>query len=144
MIRKCLLERYQLYYDEKYVYASDYDFIAKISRYADVINLSEVLLRYRTHVKQISFQYFNKQKEYADSIRLSQLKNFNIIPDDSEKELHLSLMDGQKIKDQTKFNKMLRWGEKLLDANEKMRFYDSQALAFLLQQQLKYKIRLDI
>lgn len=56
-------------YDERYVYASDYDFICKMALIGPVVNLSEVLMQYRWHPGQITQAHRKEQKKYANVIR---------------------------------------------------------------------------
>lgn len=56
-------------YDERYVYASDYDFICRMALIGPVVNLSDVLMQYRWHPEQITQAHRKGQKKYANVIR---------------------------------------------------------------------------
>ena len=54
MVRSCLIEKYDLYYDESYTYASDYNWQVRASSLFTVSNINEPVLLYRRHFQQIS------------------------------------------------------------------------------------------
>ena len=61
-------------YDEKFVYASDYDLVCWLCRIGQIENLPDVLMTYRWHPDQITQAKRSEQKRYADIIR----QNFQI------------------------------------------------------------------
>jgi hypothetical protein len=52
MIRNSLVKKHNLFYDEHFRYASDYDWQVKAMNLFPVTNLNEILLYYRRHVEQ--------------------------------------------------------------------------------------------
>lgn len=56
-------------YNEKYVYSSDYDLIARFAISGTVENLPDILMMYRLHESQISHLHREEQNIYADEIR---------------------------------------------------------------------------
>lgn len=68
-------------YNEEYYYSSDYDLLCNISLVGRIVNLPDILMRYRTHTEQISHKYNFLQKYYANRIRESYKKSiFERIP----------------------------------------------------------------
>ena len=51
-------------YDERYLYSSDYDLACRLALTGKVVNLSEALVFYRWHPKQISQRCRKEQAEY--------------------------------------------------------------------------------
>jgi glycosyltransferase involved in cell wall biosynthesis len=68
IIRKSLLDGHKLRYDEEYRGLEDFELWYRISRYADLINLSFPLLRYRKHKSQetqnVSLRVVTKLQEF--------------------------------------------------------------------------------
>lgn len=87
MIRKSILDKYNLRYDEKYYATEDYDLWVKMSNYCKVGNLNEFLLNYRIHDEQMSFIHKNKQIENSNQIKILQIENY----------LGISLSEEEKI-----------------------------------------------
>jgi glycosyltransferase involved in cell wall biosynthesis len=73
MIRKETLESVD-YYNEKYYYSSDYDLVCKMALQGKIVNIPDILMKYRMHEKQISSAHYTKQAEFANQIRLDYLK----------------------------------------------------------------------
>lgn len=91
MVRKDTLESVG-YYNEKYLYASDYDLVCKIALQGKIINIPDILMHYRIHKEQISATRFSKQAEYADQIRLNYLEKCGFRLTSAEKEIFTQLM----------------------------------------------------
>lgn len=91
IIRRSILEKVS-FYDEKYCYSSDYDLICKIGEQGVVANIPEVLMKYRTHPKQISSKCYSDQCTYADSIRMIYLRNSGINLTNEEERIFTLLM----------------------------------------------------
>lgn len=78
MFRMEEIRSYGLTYPECYPYAEDYGLWVKLSRYIKVANLSEPLLYYRQHDKQISRAKSTLQCKSINSIQLEQLYRFGL------------------------------------------------------------------
>jgi glycosyltransferase involved in cell wall biosynthesis len=137
MIRNSFIKKHKLFYNEKYYYAADYDFLARAIKFAPVINLSAILLSYRLHNNQITRQHYGKQQEYADEIRLKQLVNFGICASLSEKKLHLSLVNRTCTESKSQFHKMVVWANRLYSENDKKKYYQPEILILFLRNTLK-------
>lgn len=92
MVRKSFVEKYNLYYEENFIFASDYAWQVKASSLFPVTNINKILLLYRTHEKQISKNKSSEQGRYANEIRIRQLNDFGITLIDIEKPVVLSFM----------------------------------------------------
>ncbi|GHV40024.1 glycosyl transferase [Bacteroidia bacterium] len=73
IIRKDVLESIG-YYNENYYYSSDYDLVCKIALQGNIINIPDILMKYRLHEKQISSAHNIKQTEFANQIRLDYIE----------------------------------------------------------------------
>ena len=56
-------------YDERYIYASDYDLMCRISMLGKIENLPDICMIYRWHPDQITQAKRFEQQRYADEIR---------------------------------------------------------------------------
>lgn len=122
MVRASLITKYCLCYNEKYVYASDYDWQVKASSLFSVGNINESILLHRRHDGQISLSKKDEQIAFADQIRIFQLSFLNIIPNEEEKMVHLSLIKDQFSESVSK-EAIDRWVFKLLKANKMVKYY---------------------
>lgn len=69
IMRKELLDKYMLRYNEEYKYAQDYELWCRAILCFDMANLSEPLLIYREHNEQIAKTKLQEQDKYAKKIR---------------------------------------------------------------------------
>lgn len=127
MIRRHLVVKHNLKYNEGFKYAGDYDFISKIIKLFPVVNLNQTLIQYRVHSSQISTFAKVDQINYANEVRRSQLINFNTGFSDDELDLHIKLMNTGSITKE-ELPAAAEWFNKLLEANEKHKFYSSALL----------------
>jgi glycosyltransferase involved in cell wall biosynthesis len=62
------------YYNEYYHFSSDYDLVCKIAQKGKIMNIPDILMRYRLHENQISSAGRTRQAEFAERIRLEYLR----------------------------------------------------------------------
>lgn len=74
MIRKAILFKYSLKYNENYPHAEDYKLWLDILKHAELYNIQEFLLEYRTFDNQISSRYNKEQGLTSKKIRKEYLK----------------------------------------------------------------------
>lgn len=91
IIRKSTLELIG-YYNEYYRYSSDYDLVCKIATKGKIINIPEILMKYRIHENQISSAYYTKQLKFANQIRLDYLEKCGFNLSIVEKKLFTLMM----------------------------------------------------
>lgn len=138
-IRKDLFnEPDSLLYDEQYRYASDYDFISKNFKNFKICNIPEFLMEYRVHENQITSSKYSEQQFYADQIRINYLSNIDLYPRDTEKEIHLSLVN-KRILPEINMKDYLRWCNKILHYNTINPFFISELLILFLKNKLKFQ-----
>lgn len=73
-------------YNEKYIYASDYDLVCRLSLVGKIENLPDYCMLYRWHQQQISNSKKRQQKEFADEIR--QNYQINLINKYNDKKIY--------------------------------------------------------
>ncbi|MFC0475736.1 glycosyltransferase family 2 protein [Robertmurraya beringensis] len=80
IIRKCLIERYNLYYDESIKKSQDYDLWSRCKSHFPIRILEEPLLLYRVHEDQITNKSKEQQKEITTNIQYRLLRELDIEP----------------------------------------------------------------
>lgn len=131
IMRRELLMKYNLWYDESFWYAGDYDLMVRASSHFPVINMGEVLLHYRWSAQQLSAS-MNKYGHETNRIRLKQLTLLGINPTAEEQQIHLSLLSGVQL-DYSMKNMALQWFRKILDANSRVSYYNQDYLNDFLE-----------
>lgn len=69
IFRKSIMDQYQLFFEKGYLHSEDYKSWTKWTMLSKSANLSESLVKYRTHSNSVSIQYKSVQKETRDRIR---------------------------------------------------------------------------
>lgn len=90
MIRKSILDEYNIKYNPDYKYAEDYAFWVQVCKHAEIHNLQEVLLNYRWHDDNVSVTHKKAQLECAERIRKSILLELLSYDADIEKLLRMT------------------------------------------------------
>ena len=127
MVRTALVEKYGLYYNETYTYASDYEWQVRALSCFPVFVINDLVYLYRSHSGQISALKRHEQDSFANQIRINQLTFFKIRPTETEKKLHLSFIQGDF--DHCIDKKMIDdWIDRLLEANRRTQYYTQNKL----------------
>ena len=79
MLRKKLLDQYNLFYDGKYKYAEDYELWSRLIRYTKIANIQIPLLRYRWHGNNASAENVDEMHKNAILVKKNML---NFLTDD--------------------------------------------------------------
>jgi glycosyltransferase involved in cell wall biosynthesis len=131
IIRHDMLKQHNLRYIRKYNYSSDYDLIARMTRFFPVTNIPEVLMLHRVHDGMVSRQFRAKQVELANGIFMKQMRYLGINPNAEETMLHVSLLRGYPIEYCMK-RKLHEWLERIKKANREAGFYNENELESFL------------
>lgn len=78
MLNADVMKKNNLFYNEKFKTAQDYELWCRLSRYGDVMNLSERLCVYRIHDNQISTKSLTLQNLNRNAIILNNIKLLGI------------------------------------------------------------------
>jgi glycosyltransferase involved in cell wall biosynthesis len=135
-IRKNLLTRYNLQYDEQYYYSADFDLCARGLKYFNIQNIPEVLLQYRNHPGQISVAKYKQQQYFADQIRIKQLiENLAFLPEEIPADIHLAIMHKSMI-EKSLIETARNWVLTILSKNKDSGYYSGKHLSAFLGQLL--------
>lgn len=115
-IRKDFLIANNLLYDKNIKKAQDYDLWTKIIQLGEIKILSQCLIKYRIHHTQISQINNHEQNEFANNIKIEQVKALVGELNEYEKKIHLSLCEEKLI---ANYQDTILWVEKLICANTK-------------------------
>lgn len=117
MLRRSLVDKYNLRYDPKFTRAQDYDLWWRAVSHTRLANVGHVLLNYRLHSDQARNAHGGEQQYFAGTVRRRVLQKLGIDPTHEEMELHQAvstcLIDGL----QDPFVRIDDWLCRLLDAN---------------------------
>lgn len=76
IIRRCIIDRFHIKYDESYKVSQDYKLAADLIKIGQVANLGEILLHYRVSKRQISKSRGKEQEENGRKIRRELINYF--------------------------------------------------------------------
>lgn len=125
MIRRSVLLNHEFRYDPRIGRAEDYDLWSRLIRSGKIATVPEILLDYREHAGQVTTQFLSAQINDANVVRKRFL--LELLPEatDSEVELHLRILGGERLPDE--IATVQQWLERLLAANARRGIYDEMA-----------------
>lgn len=138
MIRKKILDANDINYDLNFRFSEDYKMWVRLSRLGIITNIKEVLVKYRVHANQLTYQNFNhiKTKSFDDIVRLNQLMLIGVDLDENEQKVFLSTPSNKKIYPKA-YKKVFN---KILLANKKSGFFNQIKLTKRIDEQWEQKI----
>lgn len=126
-MRRELLLKYQIFYDEQLTYSQDYGLWSEICEHGQVYILKDALLRYRIHDYQISIAHRETQIR-CDYIVLKKLLG-RLLGEVTEKEIELHCRYGTGYYWDAEINdEILNWLDRLEKANDRLGIYDRRKL----------------
>lgn len=128
MMRRTAIEEYHYRYDADYGYAEDYELWSRLSERYRFANLPDVLYRYRKYDSDGDSQREEIRARSAQRVRLRLLGKLGIVPSVAEGDLHRQIGDYCYHPTRALVRRANRWLDKILDANERTRVFDQQAL----------------
>ena len=132
IIRKEVMEKHKLKYDENYKHAEDYELWSRIINYAKVSNIPKVLLHYRMHDESVSKKNSSAQAENSNRVRIRLLKEMGINPAPTELDLHRRFIRPDYLNSKDFIDQLETWLGKLLSVNEKTGVYEQESLAKII------------
>ena len=132
MFRRTLIDRHLLRYSDEFRHAEDYHLWSNLLQHARAANLTDLLLRYRLHPKQVRSRHADPQLEVAARVRKLLLTRGGVDWTDGDIELHESIVSGRFGHNATYINRVGSWFNKLEQSNRTAGFWESQALHRLL------------
>lgn len=81
LVRKSILDKYNLRYRPEYKHAEDYDLWSRMIKYTHIHNLPDILLKYRCHGTNISIVKADEQNRITCEIRNNMIEFLTDIPE---------------------------------------------------------------
>jgi len=134
ILRREVLSKAGLLYDETCMHAEDYDLWVRAAHYTALSNIPKVLLRYRLHPQQVVHKHDVKKLASAKLVRLAQLERLAIRPTEEELALHQALSTWQFRATPDFIGASLAWLCKLKAANEVAGIYPEPVFLSVLGQ----------
>lgn len=116
-------------YDENIYYSADYDLVCRIALHGEIVNMPDILMKYRVHESQISIMKKADQRKYADLVRLNYLANAGFSLSIDEQSLFNRMINGE-IEKGTKQEVCMLIKKIVRQSNNS--FFDSEILQSLL------------
>lgn len=126
-------KRLNLYYQEKYLVAQDYDFLIQcLAKKVNLFNLPETLIKYRLSKSSVSHIDYDLQRNHAAEILWRFLNNYCDKPKLKHKKVLIEIIKRINFSNLKKFKERLSWFEYLLKINKKQKLTDSTFLEYYL------------
>lgn len=139
MMRRDLVTRHGLYYDADFRHAEDYELWTRFAEVTELANVPAVLLRYRLHPGSVSHVNSETQRQQADRVRQRLFGKLGISATAREMFIHTTLMRGAPHTGSLDVDEAEAWLDRLLRANERIRYFDPAAMSAMLYE-LWYKL----
>lgn len=132
IIRKEIIEKNQLEYNENYKHAEDYELWSKIIEHTRISNIPKVLLHYRIHTESASKKNSSIQAENSNRIRLKLLKQLNINATPAELDIHRRFIRPDYLNPKDFISQLEAWFNRILLSNKKEKKYEQNSLAIVV------------
>jgi hypothetical protein len=125
-IRKSTLDENNIWYNEDFKTAQDYELWEKLTSYGKFANIPKVLLKYRVHQSQVSSKKKLGQQENRLQVRRNYFSNLGITPTSEELILDWSIHTNNYELSTDFIRQANEWLSKLLRANERLNFIGTE------------------
>ncbi|MCI5207526.1 MAG: glycosyltransferase [Candidatus Electrothrix sp. ATG2] len=137
MLRKEVLKKHNIIYDENCRYAQDYELWVRLSKVTRLANIDAYLLLHRLHDSSIGSSHSEKQIATANRIRLSQLDCLGVQYTTEEARLLHKLGRNSYRAVATSLSSVHKLLLKIRNANQKRQEYSTAILSEILGMHLK-------
>ena len=134
IIRKEVLSKYQLEYDENYKHAEDYELWSRVVEHTKITNIPKVLLHYRIHSESVSKKNLSTQADNSNVLRLKLLEELGVSPTREELDIHRRFIRPEYLSPKEFLTQLEKWFCRLLSANEKTKTYKQNSLTKVISE----------
>lgn len=127
-LRRSILEKSGLEYDEQLMAAQDYDLWFRCSEWTQLDNIPKVLLLYRIHRNSVTQTHQSLSDRIATSLLLRQLRKIGIEPSDEELHFHRQVGHGGGMKSWSELYRAEIWLRYLLKYNQAYGFFPGEGM----------------
>jgi glycosyltransferase involved in cell wall biosynthesis len=131
MMRKDLLDKYKLRYNEQIGFSEDWDLWLRASEHFALANIPEYLLRYRIHGGSVSSRNVEPQKKVDEQLIQKTLEPLGLADHPLHgihKEIALATTYNARDREPEFISRVREWFREITAANQKTRIYDDKAL----------------
>jgi len=130
MMRRDLLERYDLRYDPDFCPADDYDLWARAMRHFPAMNMDSVLLHYRIHGESLTSTEWTDMDTHSSRIAARELRSLGLDVDAETARFHRNIgrISCMKISEVSDLQRAEKWLQVLLAANDRVKYYSQESL----------------
>jgi glycosyltransferase involved in cell wall biosynthesis len=131
-MRREMLLRHGLRFDEGYPHAEDFELWNRASELFPLANLGSALLRYRIHAGSVSRLHHDVRAASVERIHRERLGRLGLTPTEEELVIHRQVVPGGATGEPPQLSRIRSWLEMLLRANEATGCYPTSAFERLL------------
>jgi len=125
-IRKEVLEKNQIFYNQEYIYVEDYYLWINLSKFGELANIPEVLLFYRSHLGQLSAVKSEIQSKQVEKIKAKLIRAIYHEVTKKEIEFHAKAMAWPIIATTGELNEYRNWYQILVRKNSEKGQYSKK------------------
>jgi glycosyltransferase involved in cell wall biosynthesis len=133
-MRREMLVRHGLHFDEGYLHAEDYELWSRASEAFPLANLDSVLLRYRIHGGSVSQKHRDAQEVTVRQIHRERLGRLGLTPTEEDLFIHRQVSPNPLEGEDPPLSDTGSWLAELLRSNEEHGLYSRPAFEQLLGQ----------
>jgi len=134
ILRKSAIIENNLWYDPYFFVAEDYDFWVRAAAKLKLANIPEVLLLYRFHHDN-TMNYFTAERAVRHkAIWKREIEKLGFTPTSKELNTHEQFALGRPAGSGFEFRRIKKWASKLIDANRRIRLFESKTFAQLVNE----------
>ena len=119
MLRKRVLDEFQLRYDPDFERAEDYKLWLEILKYSNGINIQTPLLRYRHHGMQVTKTQKDIQSNAVNKVRQLILMNHQVTLNELEWNSYLKICNGERLLSEIEYYGFVSGGKKIIHSLSK-------------------------
>ena len=128
IIRKSVLEKYKLKYDPDYERIEDFDLWTRICEFGLIDNMSDVLLKYRVHKKQLTQNHTSEEIDRWYKLKQREIKRLRMTYTEAEFRAYIMYCFQFKQMDFDNVLCLELFLKRAYEANRYWRYYDETAL----------------
>ena len=136
IMRRDVILKYDLFYDEKFKHAEDFELWSRFAKYTKISNIQKPLLKYRILVDSITREAdkdVDQRYQTIKSIFKKYIEKLGMENSEEENKLHFNLTLNDRIRDNNIEFKLLRkYFHKILKANKEKKIFDGVELRKVL------------
>lgn len=136
MIRRKVMIEHNLYYNESFLQAQDFELWSRMAPYTKFFNLQIPLLKYRVSKNSTTTKAdkdIEKRYQVIKSIFESNLRQLHINNSEEENRIHFNLTVNTRIRDnEIKFKELEEYFSKILKANNRTKIFNNFELKKVL------------